>query len=59
MKNFVADRNNIKPSNVGLFIFASLGLNFGGLWMHVDIAAHADSGERATAASPDTHESGR
>ena len=28
MKNSVADRNDVKPSYAGLFIFANLGLNF-------------------------------
>jgi len=48
MKNSVADRNNAQPSCAGLFIFANLGWEFPGVWMHVDIAAPAYSGERAT-----------
>ena len=48
MKNSVADRNNAQPSCAGLFIFANLGFEFPGAWMHVDMAAPAHSGERAT-----------
>jgi len=48
MKNSVADRNNAQPSCAGLFIFANLGFDFPGVWMHVDMAAPANSGERAT-----------
>lgn len=48
MKNSVADRNNAQPSCAGLFIFANLGFEFPGVWMHVDMAAPACSGERAT-----------
>jgi len=48
MKNSVADRNNAQPSCAGLFIFANLGFEFPGIWMHVDMAAPAYSGERAT-----------
>jgi len=48
MKNSVADRNNAQPSCAGLFIFANLGFEFPGVWMHVDMAAPANSGERAT-----------
>jgi len=48
MKNSVADRNNAQPSCAGLFIMANLGWEFPGVWMHVDMAAPACSGERAT-----------
>jgi len=48
MKNSVADRNNAQPSCAGLFIFANLGFEFPGVWMHVDMAAPAYTGERAT-----------
>jgi len=48
MKNSVADRNNGQPSCAGLFIMANLGFDFPGIWMHVDMAAPAQCGERAT-----------
>merc|ERR1712215_412479 len=48
MKNSVANRNNAQPSCAGLFIFANLGFEFPGIWMHVDMAAPANVGERAT-----------
>merc|ERR1712168_1214566 len=48
MKNSVADRNNGQPSCAGLFIMANLGFEFPGVWLHVDMAAPAHSGERAT-----------
>ncbi|XP_059055657.1 probable aminopeptidase NPEPL1 [Achroia grisella] len=48
MKNSVADRNNAQPSCAGLFILAHLGFDFPGNWLHVDMAAPAHSGERAT-----------
>ena len=48
MKNSVADRNNAQASCAGFFIFANLGFEFPGAWMHVDMAAPAHSGERAT-----------
>lgn len=48
MKNSVADRNNGQPSCAGLFIMANLGFDFPGVWMHVDMAAPANVGERAT-----------
>jgi len=48
MKNSVADRNNAQPSCAGLFINANLGFDWGGVWMHVDMAAPANVGERAT-----------
>ncbi|XP_068624954.1 probable aminopeptidase NPEPL1 [Battus philenor] len=48
MKNSVADRNNAQPSCAGLFILAHLGFDFRGAWLHVDMAAPAHSGERAT-----------
>jgi len=48
MKNSVADRNNAQPSCAGIFIKAHLGFDFPGVWMHVDMAAPANVGERAT-----------
>jgi len=48
MKNSVADRNNAQPSCAGMFIMANLGFEFPGVWMHVDMAAPAFTGERAT-----------
>jgi len=48
MKNSVADRNNGQPSCAGLFILAHLGFDWTGSWMHVDMAAPAYCGERAT-----------
>ncbi|XP_026728599.1 probable aminopeptidase NPEPL1 isoform X2 [Trichoplusia ni] len=48
MKNSVADRNNAQPSCAGLFILSHLGFEFPGRWLHVDMAAPAHSGERAT-----------
>ncbi|XP_052759488.1 probable aminopeptidase NPEPL1 isoform X2 [Galleria mellonella] len=48
MRNSVADRNNAQPSCAGLFILAHLGFDFPGDWLHVDMAAPAHSGERAT-----------
>ncbi|CAG4983284.1 unnamed protein product [Parnassius apollo] len=48
MKNSVADRNNAQPSCAGLFILAHLGFDFRGAWLHIDMAAPAHSGERAT-----------
>ncbi|CAH0717609.1 unnamed protein product, partial [Brenthis ino] len=48
MKNSVADRNNAQPSCAGLFVLAHLGFDFAGRWLHVDMAAPAHCGERAT-----------
>merc|ERR1711973_59932 len=48
MKNSVADRNNGQPSCAGLFIMAHLGFDWSGVWCHVDMAAPAMVGERAT-----------
>ncbi|CAH0597119.1 unnamed protein product [Chrysodeixis includens] len=48
MKNSVADRNNAQPSCAGLFILSHLGFEFPGRWLHVDMAAPAHTGERAT-----------
>ncbi|KAL4708947.1 hypothetical protein ACJJTC_014975 [Scirpophaga incertulas] len=48
MKNSVADRNNAQASCAGLFILAHLGFEFPGRWLHVDMAAPAHCGERAT-----------
>nr|XP_049701826.1 probable aminopeptidase NPEPL1 isoform X2 [Helicoverpa armigera] len=48
MKNSVADRNNAQPSCAGLFVLSHLGFDFPGRWLHVDMAAPAHCGERAT-----------
>ena len=48
MKNSVADRNNAQPSCAGLFIMSHLGFDWTGVWLHVDMAAPAYTGERAT-----------
>lgn len=48
MKNSVADRNNAQPSCAGLFIMSHLGWDWAGVWLHVDMAAPAYSGDRAT-----------
>ncbi|CAH2097363.1 unnamed protein product [Euphydryas editha] len=48
MKNSVADRNNAQPSCAALFVLAHLGFDFPGAWLHVDMAAPAHCGERAT-----------
>uniref|UniRef100_A0A2A4IU69 Cytosol aminopeptidase domain-containing protein n=1 Tax=Heliothis virescens TaxID=7102 RepID=A0A2A4IU69_HELVI len=48
MKNSVADRNNAQPSCAGLFVLSHLGFDFPGHWLHVDMAAPAHCGERAT-----------
>lgn len=48
MKNSVAERNNAQPSCAGLFVLAHLGFDFAGQWLHVDMAAPAHCGERAT-----------
>jgi len=48
MKNSVADRNNAQPSCAGLFIMSHLGFDWSGVWLHVDMAAPAYTGERAT-----------
>ena len=48
MKNSVADRNNAQPSCAGLFIMSHLGWDWDGVWMHVDMAAPAYTGDRAT-----------
>ncbi|XP_073962270.1 probable aminopeptidase NPEPL1 granny smith protein isoform X2 [Choristoneura fumiferana] len=48
MRNSVADRSNAQPSCAGLFILAHLGFEFPGVWLHVDMAAPAHCGERAT-----------
>ncbi|XP_066575200.1 probable aminopeptidase NPEPL1 isoform X2 [Amia ocellicauda] len=46
MKNF--DRSNAQCSCAGLFIGAHIGFNWSGVWIHVDMAYPAYSGERAT-----------
>ena len=48
MKNSVADRNNAQSSCAGLFIMSHLGFDWAGVWLHVDMAAPAYTGERAT-----------
>lgn len=48
MKNSVADRSNAQPSCAGLFIAAQIGFDFPGIWLHVDMAAPVQCGERAT-----------
>ena len=48
MKNSVADRNNAQPSCAGLFIMSHLGWDWNGVWLHVDMAAPAYNGDRAT-----------
>ncbi|XP_018596538.2 probable aminopeptidase NPEPL1 [Scleropages formosus] len=46
VKNF--DRSNAPCSCAGLFIGAQLGFSWSGVWIHVDMASPAYSGERAT-----------
>ncbi|KAG9347819.1 hypothetical protein JZ751_003835 [Albula glossodonta] len=46
MKNF--DRSNAPCSCGGLFVGAQLGFDWSGVWIHVDMAFPAYSGERAT-----------
>ncbi|XP_022653635.1 probable aminopeptidase NPEPL1 isoform X2 [Varroa jacobsoni] len=48
MKNSVADRSNAQSSCGGLFIQSHLGFDFEGDWIHIDMAAPAHCGERAT-----------
>ena len=48
MKNSVADRNNAQAPCAGLFIMSHLGFDWSGVWVHVDMAAPAYTGERAT-----------
>ncbi|XP_063970806.1 probable aminopeptidase NPEPL1 [Lytechinus pictus] len=48
MKNSVADRGNAQSSCAGLFIGSHIGFDFGGVWIHFDIASPSYSGERAT-----------
>ncbi|XP_064610708.1 probable aminopeptidase NPEPL1 [Liolophura sinensis] len=48
MKNSVADRSNCQVSCAGLFIASHLGFDYPGIWIHVDMASPAHSGERAT-----------
>ncbi|XP_048484164.1 probable aminopeptidase NPEPL1 isoform X2 [Plutella xylostella] len=48
MKNSCADRNNAQPSCAGLFILSHLGFDTPARWLHVDMAAPAHCGERAT-----------
>eukprot|EP00057_Strongylocentrotus_purpuratus_P016430 XP_011670904.1 PREDICTED: probable aminopeptidase NPEPL1 [Strongylocentrotus purpuratus] len=42
------DRGNAQSSCAGLFIGSHIGFDFGGVWIHFDIAAPSYSGERAT-----------
>ncbi|KPP61007.1 putative aminopeptidase NPEPL1 [Scleropages formosus] len=46
VKNF--DRSNAPCSCAGLFIGGQLGFSWSGVWIHVDMASPAYSGERAT-----------
>ena len=48
MKNSVADRSNAQVSCAGLFIGSHLGFTYPGMWLHIDMAAPAHNGERAT-----------
>ncbi|XP_070574824.1 probable aminopeptidase NPEPL1 [Ptychodera flava] len=48
MKNSVGDRANAQSSCAGLFIGAHIGFDFPGVWLHIDMASPAHSGERAT-----------
>ncbi|XP_029650535.1 probable aminopeptidase NPEPL1 isoform X1 [Octopus sinensis] len=48
MKNSVADRSNAQVSCAGLFIASSLGFDYSGIWLHIDMAFPVYSGERAT-----------
>ncbi|XP_005103521.1 probable aminopeptidase NPEPL1 [Aplysia californica] len=48
MKNSVADRSNAQVSCAGLFIMSHLGPDFQGIWLHIDMAIPAATGERAT-----------
>ncbi|XP_027058695.1 probable aminopeptidase NPEPL1 [Pocillopora damicornis] len=48
MKNSVQNRDNAQVSCAGLFIGSHLGFDFPGSWLHIDMAAPAHMGERAT-----------
>jgi len=48
MQNSVSDRGNAQPSCAGLFIMSHLGFDWSGVWIHVDMAAPCNSGDRAT-----------
>lgn len=52
MKNSVADRGNAQVSCAGLFIGSHLGFDFSGAWLHIDMAAPAHVGDRATGYGP-------
>lgn len=52
MKNSVADRSNAQVSCAGLFIGSHLGFDFQGVWLHIDMAAPAHIGDRATGYGP-------
>ncbi|XP_045192143.2 probable aminopeptidase NPEPL1 isoform X2 [Mercenaria mercenaria] len=52
MKNSVADRSNAQVSCAGLFIGSHLGFDFSGVWLHIDMAAPAHIGDRATGYGP-------
>jgi len=48
MQNSVSDRSNAQPSCAGLFIMSHLGFDWPGVWIHVDMAAPSQSGDRGT-----------
>lgn len=48
MQNSVSDRSNAQPSCAGLFIMSHLGFDWAGSWIHIDMAAPAESANRAT-----------
>ncbi|EDV29043.1 putative aminopeptidase NPEPL1 [Trichoplax sp. H2] len=48
MLNSVLNRGNAQVSCAGLFIGKHIGWDYKGAWIHVDMAAPAHSGERAT-----------
>ncbi|XP_058058812.1 probable aminopeptidase NPEPL1 [Anopheles bellator] len=48
MKNSVMDRGNAQVSCAGLFVGAHLGFDYGGSWLHIDMASPVHNGERAT-----------
>ncbi|KAL4234571.1 putative aminopeptidase npepl1 [Mactra antiquata] len=52
MKNSVADRSNAQVSCAGLFIGSHIGFDYPGIWLHVDMAAPAHVGDRATGYGP-------
>lgn len=52
MKNSVADRSNAQVSCAGLFIGSHIGFDYPGVWLHIDMAAPAHVGDRATGYGP-------